>query len=70
MVPLHGQVCKDREQLTLAPQTSRGSGRLGDPIPVEARYSAPVQTGPGGPLSPLYQASGLVTGGKVSWVWD
>jgi hypothetical protein len=54
MGPLYGQVCTDGGQLTPAPQTSRRSGRFGDRIPVDARYSAPVQTGPGGPLGLLY----------------
>jgi len=51
MGPLYGQVCKDGGQLILAPQTS---GRFGDRIPVEVRYSATVQTGPGCSLSLLY----------------
>jgi hypothetical protein len=38
--------------------------RSGDRIPVEARFSAPVQTGPGGTSSLLYSGYRVFPGGK------
>ena len=40
------------------------AGRSGVLIPVEARFSAPVQTGPGGPPSLLYNGYRVFPGGK------
>jgi len=40
------------------------AGRSGDRIPVGARFSAPVLTGPGGPPSLLYNGYRLFPGGK------
>ena len=45
------------------------AGRAGDRIPVGARFSAPVRTGPGGPPSLLYNEYRLFSGGKAAGAW-
>ena len=45
-------------------------GRPGDRIPVGARFSAPVQTGPGGLPSLLYNGHRVFPGGKAARAWS
>ena len=45
-------------------------GRSGDRIPLRARFSAPVQTGPGAhPPSHLYSRCGVIPRGKAAGEW-
>ena len=44
-------------------------GWSGDRILVEARISAPVQAGPGGPSSLLYSGYCVIPGGKAAGTW-
>jgi hypothetical protein len=46
--------------------TRDGLDGPGDRIPVGARFSAPLQTGPGGPPSLMYSAYRVLPGGKPS----
>jgi hypothetical protein len=48
--------------------TLRG-GRSGDRIPVEARFSASVQTGPGANLASIQWVPGLFPGDKARGAW-
>jgi hypothetical protein len=52
----------NREHLPLA-------GRSGDRIPVWARFSAPFQTGAGGPPSLLYNGYGVFPRVKTAGAW-
>ena len=45
------------------------TGRSGDRIPVGARFSALVQTGPGGLPSILYNGYRVFPGGKAAGAW-
>jgi len=45
------------------------AGQFEDRIPVEARISAPVQTGPMGPPSLLYSGYWVYFGGKAKEAW-
>jgi hypothetical protein len=44
-------------------------GRSRDQIPVGARFSAPVQTGPGGLSNLLYNGYRVIPGGKAAEAW-
>ena len=44
--------------------TGNGAGRSGNRIPVEARFSAPVQTGPGAHPASCTMGTGFFPGGK------
>jgi hypothetical protein len=46
------------------------AGRSGDLIPVTARFSARVQTGPGAPSSVLHNVYRVFPGGKAAWAWS
>jgi hypothetical protein len=46
------------------------AGRSGDRIPVGARISAPVQTGPGATQPPIQWVPGLFPGGKAAGAWS
>ena len=45
------------------------AGRSGERIPVELRFSAPVQTGPEAHPAPYSWIPGLFPGGKVAGAW-
>ena len=45
------------------------AGRSGDRIPVEARFSAPVQTGPGAHPASYKMGAGSFPGGKAAGAW-
>jgi len=45
------------------------AGRSGDRIPVGARFSAPVQTGPGTHPASYTMGTGSLSGGKAAGAW-
>ena len=50
-------------------EDSLRTGQSGDRIPVGTRFSAPVQTGPGGPPSSLYNEYWIIPGDNAAEAW-
>ena len=50
--------------------TTLRAGRSGDRIPVEARFFAAVQTGPGSHPAPYTMGTGSLPGGKAAGAWS
>jgi len=49
--------------------TELRAGRSGDRITLRTRFFAPVQTGLGGPSSPLYNEYRVFSGGETAGTW-
>ena len=65
-LPLHYLVGRDS---SVGIATALRAGRSGDGIPMGARFSAPVQTGPGAHPASHTMGTGSFTWGKPAGAW-